>query len=190
MANANNKKNNSWVLKIFFITLIISAGVSVVAKVFMSSMPVWAAVVVLLVLIGIGILFDIIGVAFASCPETPFVSMASRKIKKGVNALKLLKKAEMVSNIFNDVVGDVCGIVSGSCGAAIGAKVILDADTPESIALGVVISAFISAVTVAGKALGKTIALKNDIVIVEMVGGVYTFFVRDKKKKDNGEEKA
>ena len=179
MANTNKKKNY-WPLKIFIITLIISAGVSIVTELFMSNMSIPAAVAVLLVLIGIGVAFDIVGVAFASWPEPPFVSMASRKIKKGVHALKLLKKAEMVSNICNDVVGDICGIVSGSCGAAIAVKIIAEAETASEIVIGVGISALISAVTVAGKALGKTVALKNDVKIVELVGGVFSVFTREK----------
>ena len=92
MANANKKKNY-WPLKIFIITLIISAGVSIVTELFMSNMSIPAAVAVLLVLIGIGVAFDIVGVAFASCPETPFVSMASRKIKKALGVPKGEKAA-------------------------------------------------------------------------------------------------
>ena len=54
------------------------------------------------------------------------------------------------------------------------------AETASEIVIGVGISALISAVTVAGKALGKTVALKNDVKIVELVGGVFSVFTREK----------
>ena len=47
-----------WALKIFFITLIISAGVSVVAEVFIKNLPILSATAILLLLILIGIIFD------------------------------------------------------------------------------------------------------------------------------------
>lgn len=180
LASNDKKSGGNWPLKIFIITLIISAGVSVVAQVFVSNMSVIAALIVLIFLIAVGVVFDIIGVAFASCPETPFISMASRKIKRGVRALKLLKKAEMVSNICNDVVGDVCGIVSGSAGAAIAAKLLIMAKDLPDVLVSVGISALIAALTVTGKAFGKTFAMKNDVKIVETVGSVMSFFGKRK----------
>ena len=124
-----------WALKIFFITLFVSAGVSVVAEVFIENLPILSAAAILFLLIFIGILFDIIGVAFATCSETPFISMASKKIKKANRAIKLLKNSEMVSNICNDVVGDICGIVSGAAGAAIAVMLSVRANDTQEMAI-------------------------------------------------------
>ena len=165
-----------WALRIFLITLIISAGVSIVAEVFISNMGIAPAVAVLFLLIAIGVVFDMIGVAFAGCDEKPFIAMASRKIKKGRRALKLLKKAEVVSSICNDVIGDICGIVSGSAGAAIALKVIAGAKSVNDMIISIGISALIAALTVGGKAMGKSFAIKNNVKIVEFVGAFISFF--------------
>ena len=48
---ANPKSSNYWALKIFIITIIVSAGVSVVAEVFISDMGIIPALLVLLLLV-------------------------------------------------------------------------------------------------------------------------------------------
>ena len=64
-----------WTIKIFFITFFISAGVSVAAEYFISNLSLIASVGILIGLIAIGVLFDIVGVAFASCDQAPFIEM-------------------------------------------------------------------------------------------------------------------
>lgn len=177
------KKKNYIVLKMFLITLIVSMGVSLISELFLSDLGIAASTVVLIMLILVGIVFDIIGVAFASCEQTPFIAMSSRKIKKAVHALKLLKKADVVANVCNDVIGDVCGIVSGAAGAAIVAKILLQAKNTSELALGIVMSGLIAALTVAGKALGKGYAMKNRVKIVETIGSILCIFSGNKEKK-------
>jgi len=184
------KKKNYIVLKMFLITLIVSTGVSLISELFLSDLGIGLSTIVLIVLILIGIIFDIIGTAFASCEQTPFIAMSSRKIKKAVHALKLLKNADVVANVCNDVIGDVCGIVSGAAGAAIVAKIIMQAKDASELALGIGMSGVVAALTVAGKALGKGYAMKNNVKIVETIGGIICFFSgKDKKEKKNGKAK-
>ena len=57
--------------------------------------------------------------AVATANEKPFHSMASRKVPGALEAIRLLRNAERVSSICNDVVGDICGVVSGSASATI-----------------------------------------------------------------------
>lgn len=179
-----------WTIKIFFITLIISAGVSVVSEYFISNVPLAAAVAILAGLIALGVVFDIIGVAFASCDPTPFVAMSAKGDKTAHAALKLLKNADVVSNFCNDVIGDICGIVSGAAGAAITLKaLVFGADLPEMV-VSIAISAIIAAVTVSCKAAGKNIAFKNNKNIVLSVGSFFSFFdFKNRKKKDKKNEK-
>ncbi len=165
-----------WVAKIFVITLFISAGVSVAAEYFISNLSLLAAVFVLLGLVAVGIVFDIVGVSFASCDQAPFVAMSSKKIAKATHALRLLKNADIVSNFCNDVVGDICGIVSGAAGASITLKALVFAPTASELAISIVVSALIAALTVAGKAWGKSYALKNDKKIVMSIGAIAHFF--------------
>ncbi len=165
-----------WLVKIFFITLLLSAGISVVSQVFISNLSLVAAVFILAALIVIGILFDIIGVAVATCDETPFIAMSSRKIRQATYALPLLKNKEAVSNFCNDVVGDICGIVSGSAGAAIGIKIVIMSQSVSETVVGIALSALISAFTVLGKAWGKKVAMQNNKKIVIYLGSVIHFF--------------
>ena len=96
MAGGKIKTVKYWALKIFIISLILSAGISLISELFLYNLSLTAALIVLFVLIAVGVVFDIIGVAFASCDQTPFISMASKKIKKAYVALKMLKNADIV----------------------------------------------------------------------------------------------
>jgi CBS domain containing-hemolysin-like protein len=178
------KKNKSirfWALKIFIVTLILTAGISVVTEILMDKMSVVAAAFIILFIMLIGILFDIIGIAFATCDPTPFVSMASKKIKKAKNAIRLMQNADIVSNICGDVVGDICGIVSGAAGAAVAIKLAVQtAGTPEFV-LTILVSSVIAALTVSGKAAGKSVAIRNNKQIVSFVSYVLVLFIREDK---------
>ena len=170
-----------WALKIFIITLILTAGISIVTETLMDEMPILAAAFLILVIMLLGILFDIIGIAFATCDSTPFVSMASKKIRKAKSAIRMLQNADIVSNICGDVVGDICGIVSGAAGASVAVKVAVTAASTPELVWTIVISSGIAALTVAGKAAGKTVAIRNNKQIVSFVSYVTMFFMRDKK---------
>ena len=54
-------KVKHWIIKIFLITLLLSAGISLISEVFIADMPIGAAIGVLLVIILVGIVFDVIG---------------------------------------------------------------------------------------------------------------------------------
>ncbi len=144
----------------------------------MDNVSVIAATFIILVIMLIGIIFDIVAIAVTACDQAPFISMASRKIKKAKSAIKLLQNADIVSNICGDVVGDICGIVSGAAGAAIAIKIAVE--EPASFIWSIVISSLIAALTVAGKSIGKTIAMKKNREIVSLVSGVMTFFDKGK----------
>lgn len=178
-----------WTIKIFFITLIISAGVSVAAEYFISNVSLLIAVLILAGLIALGVIFDIVGVAFASCDAKPFMAMSAKGDKKAHYALRLLKNADIVSNFCNDVIGDICGIVSGAAGAAITLKaLVFGADLPD-MAISIAVSALIAASTVAAKAAGKNVAFKNNKKIVLAVGSIAHFFSLKKSRKDSKNEK-
>ncbi len=184
----SSKKTKYWVPKILVITLIIAGGISVVTESLMGNVSAITAAFIILVIMLIGIIFDLIGIAFASCDPAPFISMASKKIKKAKSAIRLLQNADIVSNICGDVVGDICGIVSGAAGAAIAIKIAVS--EPDLFIWAIVISSVIAAVTVAGKAAGKSIAIRKNKEIVGIVAYIFMFFdSEDKKAKNNGRKK-
>ena len=125
---------------------------------------------ILLAIVFIGIIFDIVGVAVTSADEKPFHSMAARKVPGAQEAIALLRNAERVSSICNDVVGDICGVVSGCASATIAAQILnnMEFSWPQLISL--VMSALCAGLTVGGKALGKTFAVNSATEIVHTVG--------------------
>ena len=177
------RKNVQWVVTIFCVTILISGVISLVSDEVMANSSVVTAFCILLAIIFLGILFDIIGMAVATADEKPFHSMAARKVPGAHEAIRLLRNAERVSSICNDVVGDICGVVSGSASATIAALILtnVDLDWPRGVSL--IMSALVAGLTVGGKAIGKTIAVKSCTQIVHLVGRVIHGWNRVTKKK-------
>ena len=190
MSAAKKERNKTirWVVTIFFVTILVSGAISLLSDYIMSISGIVAAFLILMVIILIGIVFDIIGVAVASADEKPFHSMASRKIPGAQNAIKLLRNAERVSSICNDVVGDICGVVSGSASATIAAQVISHFEFGWPQAISLVMSALVAGLTVGGKAIGKTFAMNSCTKIISFVGSFLYYLhhpgkIFSKKKK-------
>ena len=118
-----------WVVTVFFTTLVVSGLIGLVSDEVMASSSLPVAFGLLLFIVLLGIVFDIIGMAVASADEKPFHSMAARKVPGAQEAIRLLRNAERVSSICNDVVGDICGVVSGSASATIAALILTHVDT-------------------------------------------------------------
>ena len=176
--SASKKERNKtirWVVMIFIITFFVSGTISFVSDRIMESSSMAVAFLILLAIVLLGIVFDIVGVAVTSADEKPFHSMAARKVPGSIEAIRLLRSAERVSSICNDVVGDICGVVSGSASATIAAQVLrtFDFSWPQMVSL--LMSALVAALTVGGKALGKTFAINSCTEIVSSVGKLLHF---------------
>ena len=107
----NKKSNLRWVITIFFLTIIISGTISFTSSSLMASSGMLVAFLILLFIVLLGILFDIIGVAVTSAEEKPFHSMAAKKVPGAAECIMLLRHADRVASICNDVIGDICGVV-------------------------------------------------------------------------------
>ena len=172
---ATKKERNKtirWVVTIFFVTMLVSGVIKLVSDQIMSISGTIVAFLILFVIILLGIVFDIVGVAVTSADEKPFHSMAARKVPGAQDAIKLLRNAERVSSICNDVIGDICGVVSGSASATIAAQILSNVDFgwPQLITLAM--SALVAGLTVGGKAIGKTVAIESCTKIVYTVGRI------------------
>ena len=176
-------KTIRWVVTIFFVTIFISGMISLVSDEVMANSSVAVAFVILLAIIFLGIIFDIVGMAVATADEKPFHSMAARKVPGAHEAIKLLRNAERVSSICNDVVGDICGVVSGSASATIAALILSNVDVGWPRGISLVMSALVAGLTVGGKAIGKTVAVNSCTKIVHLVGRIIHAMNRLTKKK-------
>ncbi|MCY6370310.1 hypothetical protein [Clostridium ganghwense] len=158
------KKNRLWILKIVLWTIILSGSISFFANMILPKVNLIIAFIILIAIILLGIISDIVGVAVTAASETPFHAMAAKKIDGAKIAVKLIRNADKVSNFSSDVIGDVCGVVSGAIGALILSKITTNLANPSDkyiLFIGAVIGAIIAAITVGGKAVGKTFAIKN-----------------------------
>lgn len=175
-ASSKKEKNKvaRWVLTIFVITIFVSSVISLVSDELMSGSHIVVAFLILFAIVLLGIIFDIVGVAVTSADEKPFHSMAARKVPGAQEAIKLLRNADKVGSICNDVIGDICGVVSGSASATIAAKILSSGLASPSwfqiVTLGM--SALVAGLTVGGKAIGKNIAINSCTKIVHIVGAV------------------
>ncbi|MEA4942536.1 MAG: hypothetical protein VB094_08385 [Oscillibacter sp.] len=180
------KKNNSdlpqyrWILRIFLIAVALSAVLSLASESVLTGAGIAAALLVLAVFIGLGIVFDIIGVAVTAADERPFHSMAAHREPGASEAIGLLHNASHVSSFCNDVVGDICGIVSGTTAAVIVVQLqrMLNVHT---VLLSVGVTALISGLTIGGKALGKTFAIDKSTRVVFLAGRFLHIFHRSSR---------
>lgn len=163
-----------WIIKVFILTFVLSVCFSSITNVLTSSLNDVFLIIILLLVIGIGILFDIIGTSIMSANEASFHAIASKKISGAREAINMLKNKNKISSICNDIVGDVCGIISGGLGAVI--AISLSTNTGlNNVIVSVLVSAFISSLTVGGKAIFKSISIKNADSIIFDVGKVKHF---------------
>ena len=163
-----------WFIKVFITTFILSICFSYISTNGVSNLSLLPAILILVLVVLIGIFFDIIGVAVTVANEEEFHAKATKKVKGSKDSIKLIKNAPKVANICADVIGDICGVLSGSISALISIKISTQLELPFNIQF--VLSALVSALTVSGKAFGKDIANKHSTDIVHKVGIVLNKF--------------
>jgi len=175
------QSKQKWVLTVICLSFGLSVMMSFVTSIFVESAGLLVALLSLIMLVLLGIITDIIGTAVTSADEQPFIAMASKRIAGAKQALRLIRKAERVSSLLNDVVGDIVGIISGSAGSVI--AVYLVSLGFKSAVASMLITAFTSAFMIGGKAYGKGLAIEYSDRIVLFVGRTMALFQAKKKQK-------
>ncbi len=175
----NNKEEHSkykWFITAFVSTFLLSLLFSYISTNAITEIELIPAILILILVIFIGILFDIIGVAVTVADEENFHAKASKKISGSKTAIKLIRNSARVANICADIIGDICGVLSGAISAIIALKI------SESYSLNIntqfLLSAISASLTVGGKAIGKEIAQKNTDRIVWAVSKLLKFFYK------------
>lgn len=174
-----NKKlvDYNWIIKITLATFLISLIFSLLSETIIPNANIFISVVLVFVFIGLGILFDIIGVSITVADVKTFNSMSSKNIKGAQLAVKLIKNAEKVSSFCNDVIGDICGIISGSTSASI-AIIISSKFNLNLLVVSLIITALVASLTIGGKAIGKSIAINKSDVIIFRFSSILSLFCR------------
>lgn len=91
---SKSKSSSRWIVFIFIFTIFLSGAFSFLSQELLNQAGLIAAFSVLLIIVMIGILFDIIGVAVTAADKKPFHSMAAQKIPEAADALRLLRNAD------------------------------------------------------------------------------------------------
>ena len=141
----------SWVIFVFLLSFVLALLMSWSSSTALSTVGITLATLTVLILVSIGILFDILGVAVTSADKPPLVAMTTRRVPGARQALWMVQNADRMASVCNDVVGDICVVV------------------------GILVAAFIAAFTVGGKAIGKRLAIKRSKDILMLTGRAAAF---------------
>lgn len=170
------RRKTSWkfLITVFLGTFIITAVLSSGTEAILRSFPITLTWILLIIIITIGVIFDIIGIAVAAADEAPHHARAAKKVFGARHSIFLIRRSDRVANFANDIVGDITGTLSGAMGAMI---IIILTNQYSSllnwkILLNVVMLALIASLTVTGKAWGKTIAINEANRIIDITGRV------------------
>ena len=109
--NEKTKKENSelkWFVTVFVTTFILSIIFSYISTNAIACLDLLPAILILILTIFIGIIFDIVGVAVTVAKEEEMHAKASKKIQGAKTSIKLIRNSSKVANICADVIGDIC----------------------------------------------------------------------------------
>ena len=179
MKNKDLKKEKwkyMWAIEALFITFALSLLFSFISTNAINNLSLVPAILILLLVIFIGVITDIIGVAVTVGSEEDFHAKASKKIEGAKSSIKLIRNSAKVANICCDVIGDICGVLSGAISAMLAVRItsILNINIDTNFLIGAVVAA----VTVASKAAGKVIGQEHSTEIVHIVGRMLNRFMK------------
>lgn len=177
--NVSLKADYKWIATITITAFMITFVMSIFSESALRDISLTLSVLIVLLFILLGIIFDMIGVAVTVADKKVFHSMAAKKVKGAKLALKLIENNSKVSSFCNDVIGDICGILSGTASSTI--AILLATKLKLNIfTVTLVITSLIAALTIGGKALGKSIAINNSNNILYKFARVINIFITEK----------
>lgn len=168
-----------WSITIAVITFVLAAIFSILSNYILDGVTWIVGMIVVFVIVLIGILFDMIGIASTSADEIPFHSMAANKVYGSKYAIRIVRNADRVASFCNDVIGDIAGIISGTASAIVilqlSYRFAIDNGSVEEYAISVLFTSLIASFTVGGKAFGKTFAINYSKQIILQAGKLFQF---------------
>jgi len=172
--NEKIKSSIKFSLIIAVITFVLAAIFSSLSSSVLNQVSWILGLLLVFVIVSIGIVFDMLGIASAAVKEAPLNAMAAEKVKGAREAVIIQKNADKFSSFCNDVIGDISGIVSGAALAVVIIEIANifqgNAGTSFQLLLSVVLTSLIAALTVGGKAFGKHFAINSSTSIIIVAG--------------------
>ncbi|MFD2672776.1 hypothetical protein [Marinicrinis sediminis] len=188
-----------WSIFISIVTFIVSCALTVAATSVLKGLSWGIGMGTVFLLVLVGIVFDMTGLAAAAAKETPFHAMAAEKVKGSRQAILIVRNADKFSSFCNDVIGDIAGIISGAASAMVVIELVRSMNVDNALihtTISVLFTGLVSAMTVGGKAMGKSIAISYANLIILWVGKIFYFsehrlhikIISGKKKSSNGKK--
>ncbi len=168
-----------WIFTVTILAFSISFLFSFISEATIPNANSIVATLIILLFIGIGILFDMIGISVTVADIKTFNSMATKQVRGAKLAVKLIQNNEKASSFCNDVIGDICGIISGSAGVAL-STIIANNFHWNLLIVSLMITAVIAALTIGGKAIGKATAINKSTPILFYFSKVISYFYHTK----------
>ena len=166
-----------WSLAIAVITLVLAAIFTIISTITLSGVT-WAiGMIIVFIIVFIGIFFDMVGIAATAGNETPFHAMAAERVNGAKQSIHIIRNADRFASFCNDVIGDISGIISGTASAIVVIQFTLSMNQVEDsifhYIIAVVFTSIVAALTVGGKAFGKSLAIRYSTPILFQVGKVF-----------------
>ncbi|GAA0458125.1 hypothetical protein [Alkalibacillus silvisoli] len=134
---------------------------------------------IVLMIVLIGVLSDMLGIAATAANETPFHSMASEKVYGAKNSIRIVRNADKFATFCNDVIGDIAGVISGTASTLVVFQLATSLANGQAgtyqFTISIIFTSVVAALTVGGKAMGKAVAVRASTELVLFAGKLTTF---------------
>ena len=134
------RQSIKWSFSIAVITFVLAALFSVISNSTLSGVGWTIGMVIVLIIVLVGIFFDMLGIAATAANEVPFHAMASKKIAGARHSIVIIRNADRFANFCNDVIGDISGIISGTASAIVVLQLTLNFHYEQGSAFELVVS--------------------------------------------------
>lgn len=183
VSSTGAKTNYRWAFQTLILSICMSLLFGFFSQTILSSMGAIMAIVGISFFIFLSVIFDMMGIAVASCDEETFEKWVKEGKKGAGVGLRLAKNSEKVCSFCADVVGDICSTLCGAGGACVVVAMTKHIENASTIMLiSICVSALIAGLTIFFKALMKTRALKNSDAIILKIGKILESTLFRKKK--------
>lgn len=153
------------------LTFFLSLFFSYVAEILLRQIVfLFLAFLLLFLVILVGVISDMVGFAAAAAEIGPLNARAANKIWGARQAVRLIKNADQVAVFCSDVMGDISSTLAGALGVVIIFRLFTNVPHNQEGWLTTIMTGFVAALSVGGKALGKGLALREATEIMFRLG--------------------
>ena len=166
-----------WIGIITLTAFLISIAFSLLSESVINNVGIIISIIILLLVILVGVIFDMVGISVTVADLKTFNSMAAKKVNGSKVAVKFIKNSEKLSSFCNDVIGDICGIISGALSSSI--VILLSNKLSFNLLITtLIITGLVASLTIGGKAMGKSVAINKSNIILFKFSKIVSIFYK------------